>query len=330
MQPITYQPAMSVTPKGLGSGQKLRVIVGTGKYDDTIPADYSDKSDPAIMSLYNLEYPINMGVPSAPSYYEDLYNINPEMDFNLYLTYRGIDYVNMLDAATREGVFTHDVGLGLPDCRWVQDGATVTRDNAVPDCCRHDPTNTANPDERVNCGGIAPVQDWWKCVYDFTLPDRLPWGITTDDVSESAAWAWFGGDPGTIPTGLPGERALHRPLIANEYVFVTTYIPPSGICDTAGRSYLYVFDYMCRPLPEDFSLPPDSPFTMHMLWGNQSSDGSVPFGAVIELGEGMASEAVLSGDHLIIQMTDGTILNPENPAPPKGVRIRSWKEVSSD
>jgi type IV pilus assembly protein PilY1 len=345
MQPITFQPAMSITPKGLGSGQKLRVIVGTGKYDDTIPADYSDKSDPAIMSLYNLEYPINMNIPSAPSDYTNLYTIDGDMgEFHLYLTYNGIDYVNMFDSTAREEAFTYDDSAGspplyMPNCRWVQEDDSLTLEtsgNALPDCCRRNPANSSDPTDRV-CPkeNGEPVKDWWRCVYDFTLPNRLPWGFINTDADgdgsyEQTAWSWFGGAPDTVPSGLPGERVLHRPLIANEYVFVTTYIPPSGICDTAGRSYLYIFNYMCKPLPEDFSLPPDSPFTMHMLWANEDGDANVPFGAVIDLGEGMASEAVLSGDHLIIQMTDGTILNPENPDPPKGVRIRSWKEVSSD
>ncbi|MBD3398696.1 hypothetical protein GF413_06545, partial [Candidatus Micrarchaeota archaeon] len=208
MQPITFQPAMSITPKGLGSDQKLRVIVGTGKYDNTIPADYSDKSDPAIMSLYNLEYPINMNIPSAPSdYYTNLYTIDGDMgEFHLYLTYNGIDYGNMFDSTAREEAFTYDsVGsLYMPNCRWVQEDDSLTLEtsgSADPDCCRRNPANSSDPTDR-DCSP-DPVKDWWRCVYDFTLPNRLPWGFINTDADgdgsyEQTAWSWFGGAPDTV------------------------------------------------------------------------------------------------------------------------------------
>lgn len=332
-QPINYQPAISLSPKEAGSEQHLRIIVGAGKYDNTLPPEESDRTDPATMSLYNLAFPINASLPSAYDSHRDLaaYFGN----FHLWFKYWELGRSSMFDATLRTDAYSTDctwTRRNRDDLSYEDDGEVL---NTQPDCCkRDDPTI---PESRINPNwedNGDPLQQWWKCVYDFTLPDRLPWGCydgTHDATGKSYTCGWddFGGAPDTTPSGLPGERVLHRPLIANNYVFVTTYLPPSKVCEPGGRSYLYIFDYMCRPLPGDFQLPPDSPFTLHMLWGNTSS-GGVPFGAVIDLGTGMASEAVLSGDHLIIQMTDGTILNPDNPDPPKSVDMRSWKEVPAD
>jgi type IV pilus assembly protein PilY1 len=300
-QPITHRPAISLSPKEDYPNQQLRIIFGTGKYDDTYVRP-SDREDPAIMSLYNLAYPITPDVTD----YDEPRSIPEFGAFNMYFKYRGISRANMFDSSQRLAAYPEE-----NTCRWTQENTLEG------DCCKRDSELNGCPDS----------PDWWKCVYDFTLPDKAPWGFGDPALATTV----FGlPDPSLTPTGLPGERVLHRPLIANDYVYVTTYIPPTKVCEPGGRSYLYVFDYMCRPFPDDFQ-PPDNPaFPTYPLMVPDGEGGSVQFGAIIDLGEGLASEAVLSGEHLIIQMTDGTILNPEAIDPPKGVRIRAWREVASD
>jgi hypothetical protein len=41
---------------------------------------------------------------------------------------------------------------------------------------------------------------------------------------------------------------LDNPLVAGSLVFFTTFAPDDAACSIGGDAYLYVLDYMCRPL----------------------------------------------------------------------------------
>jgi hypothetical protein len=122
-------------------------------------------------------------------------------------------------------------------------------------------------------------------------------------------------------------------LIVNKYVLIPTFVPPTNICEPSGHSYLYIFNYMCNPLPEDYEIPTDLPYQGYYLFPNPNiagpGNGNVPVGAVIDLGSGMVSEGQISGASALFQNSDGTIKSVPVPDPPK-VQIRGWREVISE
>jgi type IV pilus assembly protein PilY1 len=130
-QPITVQPAASIDP----DLQSLRLVLGTGKYDDVI-ASNDDKTDPAKMSLYNLKDALTQ--PNLDT--GTLFGGQIISGSNLYM------YVNPKcgnpSSASRLAKF--------------DTGATWMKSTGVYDCNERNNASCANP-----C---------WKCIYDLTLP----------------------------------------------------------------------------------------------------------------------------------------------------------------
>jgi len=102
----------------------------------------------------------------------------------------------------------------------------------------------------------------------------------------------------------PGEKVINQPLVAGELVFFTTYVPQTSTCGTGGVGYVYVVDYMCRPLASDPFR--ESGLVSTIFYGDNGSDYSA---VRASLGSGMPSRPVLdsTGEHILIQTSDAEI-----------------------
>ncbi len=112
----------------------------------------------------------------------------------------------------------------------------------------------------------------------------------------------------------PGERVIDSALVAGGYVFFTTFVPKTGPCDAGGDAYLYVLDYMCRPLTNasgiilqgSTSINFYDPKSKSWTSGAPSLVGAVQ----VALGQGMPSRPVLdsSGTSVFIQTSDARLI----------------------
>ena len=143
-----------------------------------------------------------------------------------------------------------------------------------------------NPDcgESV-CTGIDPC---WTSIYDFTRN---------------------------------GERVIGSALVAGELLFVTTFVPETDPCGVSvGESYLYIFDYLARPLKKDpledsgFERKDAAGFKgqyarIHQDVTQNGTAQSKHIGSVAHLGTGMPSQPVLdsSGKYVLVQTSDAEI-----------------------
>ena len=102
----------------------------------------------------------------------------------------------------------------------------------------------------------------------------------------------------------PGEKVLGKPLVAGGLVFFTTYVPQASTCGAGGEGYVYVVDYMCRPLSRNpFA---DAGLAATIYYGSNGTDMSA---VRASLGSGMPSDPVLDskGEHVLIQTSDAEI-----------------------
>ena len=315
-QPILVQPQAKkedITPG------YMRVIFGTGKYDDVLVGS-DDKTDPPKMSIYNMRDVIGgttIATDGTPTY-------NPVK----------------LDDSGAVGQVIGDSGFGV----YVKNmcGSTTdssgTRERSYNSGCtwlkldtNGDPMVDGNGNLMADCGEDDCTNPCWKCVYDF----RLPVSPVTGDESTNPS-----GDPPGVPPGVcdtpakcsvkPGERVNTDALIYRDWVFVTSYVPPATPCDYKGNGYLYAFSWMCNNVI--------NPFTDH----NPPYELVGPMAYRMELGEGMPSNPVLDtqGRFVFIQMSDRRIVKigitgAENPtAPDTGtpgtdpykIKIMGWSE----
>jgi len=131
----------------------------------------------------------------------------------------------------------------------------------------------------------------------------------------------------------PGERVVDSALVAGGLVFVTTFIPNDDPCVSGGGdSYLYVFDYMCRPLSYD----PLQYSGLEHEWlglGGGWTPGNLPPGTQASavrasLGEGMPSHPVLdsSGKYVLVQTSDAQIHRIRVELPVRPLYLKGWKE----
>jgi|GEM_PF-3735132 len=108
----------------------------------------------------------------------------------------------------------------------------------------------------------------------------------------------------------PGERVVGSALVAGELLFVTTFVPETDPCGAnIGESYLYIFDYLARPLKKDPL--ENSGWSYYKIYDRDESDtGARHIGSVAELGTGMPSQPVLdsSGKYVLVQTSDAKIL----------------------
>ena len=145
-------------------------------------------------------------------------------------------------------------------------------------------------------------------IYSFALDPAQSLTNETCSSSDSDLHYWIKSD-GT-PDGnecftciydlSPGERVLDRLRVIGGYLLFTTFIPSDDPCDAGGESYLYVLDYMCRPLTYN-PLETENPSDIQEI-----KNGNVVIGYKIKLGSGLPSRPEITSDRdkLIIQEKD--------------------------
>jgi type IV pilus assembly protein PilY1 len=145
-QPITAGLAASFEPEtsDAGAGSFLRVIFGTGKYDD-VPGGKDDKSDTTKMALYNLRDPVTQPVLSDTDSYE-VYTAGYLTNFRVQLD---------LHCAEVSGNKLAYQGFNT-GCTWL-DPST-----GDPDCCESDCSYDYSVD--------PPTAPCYACIYDLTHP----------------------------------------------------------------------------------------------------------------------------------------------------------------
>ena len=135
---------------------------------------------------------------------------------------------------------------------------------------------------------------------------------TTVD-NASACWSCV------LDLATESERVVDSALVAGGLVFFTTFVPNVQVCNSGGNGFLYVLDYMCRPMdPQVLQELIDSTgfdeaataITQKETWNNATykvQDGGQAF--VAKIGPGVPSRPVLdsSGDYIFIQTSDATI-----------------------
>lgn len=110
-----------------------------------------------------------------------------------------------------------------------------------------------------------------------------------------------------------GERVIDSALVAGGYVFFTTFVPSTDPCLPGGKAYLYVLDYMCRPL-SNIPVTGGSGITVryrNAQSGAWSTTQPEHVGAVqVSLGDGMPSRPVLDsqGENLLVQTSDARLI----------------------
>ncbi|MBI5251927.1 MAG: hypothetical protein HY912_20740 [Desulfomonile tiedjei] len=303
LQPITVSPVASLEEASSTASSTayaaLRLIFGTGKYDDVVYGD-DDKTDTAKMSLYNLRDPIatvtngvTHGLPIIGSSATDAWSSVGNTNFKIQIV-------------TKCGLPSSITSFSS-NCNWatsekVTDGTSAMLGLYKGDCCES--SNTT-------CTG-TPCYD---CIYDFRNPCESGsdgCGSPIDSADAPAA-------------GKPGERVLGKPLVTAGLVFVTTFVPPFDICGYTGQGYLYVFNYMCQPFSSDYNpFPSEETTTLTTTSGGTTNT----VGYQVSLGSGVPSRPVIDskGNSIIVQMSDGTIkkLTPDLGAN-KPVQFRGWR-----
>lgn len=301
LQPISVAPVASFesTSSTAASGTipALRVIFGTGKYDD-VTYGTDDKTDTAKMALYNLRDPVVIvsgnsiyGLPVIGSSAMDPWSTVGSTNFKVQIVKK----------------------CGLPgsitsfntNCNWSSSSTVSDTSSAMyglyqGDCCESSNTSCTDP-----C---------YQCIYDFRAPCESGSNGCGTPIDSSDAPA----------EGKPGERVLGKPLLAAGMVFVTTFVPPFDVCGYTGQGYLYVFSYTCQPFSSDYN-----PFPSEDTVTLTDSTGTNTVGYQVSLGSGVPSRAVLDskGNSIIIQMSDGTIkkLKPDL-GTNKPLQFRGWRQ----
>lgn len=142
----------------------------------------------------------------------------------------------------------------------------------------------------------------------------------------------------------PGERVVDSSLVAGGLLVFTTFVPSTDKCTGGGSSYIYLLDYLGRPMPKDPLR--DAGFTSVGSIASSSAGLSqstlqtsqyatitqgVGGGAtayVAMLGSGMPSRPVLdsSGQYLFVQTSDAQIHRIKIDLPMLPVQLRGWWE----
>ena len=167
-------------------------------------------------------------------------------------------------------------------------------------------TWTDPSDGKPDCCESGCSDPCWACIYDLTNP--------------------------TNSTVNPAERIINKVAISNGWVFVTTYQPPSDVCQAFGPGYLYIFDYMCRSFRIE-DAPIDIPQAQPIAQHSNAQGDSVVAGLVVDLTQisggspGVPSPPVLdSSGAVIIQLSNASILRippePGTQIPP----VEGWRE----
>lgn len=151
-QPITISLATTFDES---SSDHLRVIIGTGKYDDVYLGD-DDKADTARMSLYNLKDPI--ALPSLSSGYE-IYDSSHRTGFKVAFEAHCTDKTFRTGCTWAKAQRDDGAQTKVTVCSDPSDLSTCQQvaGSTSPDCCEGSTSDTCS----------SPC---YECVYDFTLP----------------------------------------------------------------------------------------------------------------------------------------------------------------
>ncbi len=171
------------------------------------------------------------------------------------------------------------------------------------------------------------------------IPEYSGSNFCTSD-SETHKWVTSDGQPDgnecfqcIFDFDKPGERVINSALVAGGIVFVTTFIPSDDPCKAEGTSYIYAFDYMCRPLTYN----PFQNSGLNTEWlglgANTWTPGGLPTNgkaAAIRatLGSGMPSYPVIdsSGKYLLVQTSNAKIHKIRVNLAQKPLFLKGWKE----
>ena len=285
-QPIASQPAVAYDRYE----EAVRVIFGAGKYE-SVSGDYTDKTDTARMSVYNLKDPVELpSIDKNAEYAGELGQSTKSVDPLVFQvvphcvdpdpTYRcthpdeTADDSKCLRVIQDSNTTSHNVY----GCSWVR------ADDSTPDCCQSDCSDPC-----------------WDCVFDLIEP---------------------------------GERVINKPVIAGGLVIFTTLEPTSNPCAGGGYSYIYFFDYGCDPFPPNYdptAFISATDYTILRFHSGDESNKSL-IGARVSLGFGIPSQPVLdsTGDNVIIQKSDGTVVKLKANLLEKRAQVRGWMEKQTE
>jgi len=304
LQPTTVQPAVSLEPiEETSTNQPVRIVVGTGKYDDVSEGPKNDKTDVSKMALYNLRDVVDFSALEGSAWATSQCKVKGG---NVpYVT--GGDLVwrvrsNCLSSDCSQSTTYRCTGESTEgsDCEWpstdMVTGATITNKG-----CHWYDTSTDTTTKSSDCCQSSCTDPCWQCVFD--LLDQ-------------------------------GEKIIGKPVIAGGVVYVTTFVPTTNDpCQSGGSGYLYAFDYQCRPI---FRVPPEGT----RLIAFRGGEPGFMYGARMSLGVGVPSQPVLdsTGKFIIVQTSQAEItrveLGPGGPdggsgMPPPGekmIQIKGWTE----
>ncbi|MFH1112478.1 MAG: hypothetical protein V1792_01025 [Pseudomonadota bacterium] len=333
-QPITVAPTVSVDSSTVYSKHpSLRIMFGTGKFDDVISAGYDDLTDKIKMSFYNAEDVITAGPDLTSSVvcsvaartgtntYEKIdfgsTGSGKELGFKITGTNVGIKYGTDPHVTGVAGAsFCGDVGtLTEEDEKYCQFGCPPTAavdcdDNQKKEIC----DGLTNPDDvtkcKEECQVITRSSDccsWVRdCPKDTTtctkghVPDSCEGdcdnGTHFLSASDTPCWKCV------FDFSSESERVIGKAAVLGGYVFFTTYIPSKKTtttgCSTTsagvGSGYLYVFDYRCRAFTSNpLTTLGSEGGSGYLVTAGNGGGASQFYGGRIGLGEGMPSQPVL-------------------------------------
>lgn len=236
-QPITVTPVAALDSSS-GNGN-LRVFFGTGKFDDVVSGENSDKTDNATMTFYCLVESLNSRIGC------------------------GGNMTTIVSATANSPKVAEKCRASSGHHHWVKQQLVHVLVNG------HNVTQNAT---------FADGDACFECMYDFERP---------------------------------AERMLDSALVAGGYVFFTTFIPNEDSCSAGGTAYLYVLDYMCRPIKSSPIVSGGGVQYRDVSTGSWSDTEPAKIGVVrVDLGTGMPSRPVMdsSGESILIQTSDARLL----------------------
>ena len=213
-QPVTVPPVASFDAADTNF---IHVIFGAGKFEDISDSAgvQDDKSDLARTSIYNLK-----DLVKPP--HSDFFSSNA-VSFTSGNPPFKIEVVPRCPATHTIRDWPH---TGDTQCVWVNTNGT--KDCGETACPEPVGPNTNPPPTVMPNPTVDPC---WNCIYDLMGP--ISSGTT----------------PSASDLLMPGERVVRKGLIAGGLLFITTFIPPQGVCDAQGSSWLYVLSYDCNAVP---------------------------------------------------------------------------------
>ncbi|HBD07101.1 MAG TPA: hypothetical protein DCZ69_02475, partial [Syntrophobacteraceae bacterium] len=179
----------------------------------------------------------------------------------------------------------------------------------------------------------VPVSDFrftHKCQEDNTTRTYYWTKLNAQNVSMPDGGACF---PCMFDLPHVGERVIDSALVAGGYVFFTTFVPKSDYCSSGGDAYLYVLDYMCRPLTTNPVLEGGGVSLQFLNTQTQSwssTKGKFVGAVQVSIGSGMPSRPVLdsSGTSVFVQTSDARMVRINVDLGPGGrSKVNGWTRV---